>query len=86
MLKPEQLQASIERSLPGSKVQVEDMKGTGDHFQVIVIAEQFAGKPLIEQHQMVYDALKEEIAGELHAVGLKTFSPEAWRRAQDRGR
>ena len=81
-MKPEQLKSSIERALPGSLVDVQDLKGTGDHFQVVVVAEQFGGASLVEQHQMVYRALSDEIEGDLHAIGLKTYTPESWKRMQ----
>ncbi|MCA1595528.1 MAG: BolA family transcriptional regulator [Chloroflexi bacterium] len=81
-MKTEELKASIERSLPGSLVDVQDVKGTGDHFQVVVVAEQFAGASLVEQHQLVYRALNQEIEGDLHAIGLKTYTPDAWKKMQ----
>ena len=81
-LKPDQLKTSIESGLPGSLVKVEDVTGTGDHFQATVICDKFVGKSLVEQHQMVYGALQSEIAGDLHAVGLKTYTPEAWEKAR----
>lgn len=81
-MKTDQLKSSIERGLPGSIVDVQDVKGTGDHFQVVVVSEQFAGTSLVEQHQLVYRALNQEIEGDLHAIGLKTYTPEAWKKVQ----
>lgn len=58
--------------MPGSKVEVEDMRGTGDHFDVLVESAAFAGKSLIDQHKMVFAALRPEMDGRIHAVQLKT--------------
>lgn len=82
MFNADQIKSSIENALPGSIVQVQDSTGEGNHFQVLVVSDQFADKSRVEQHQMVYHALQEEIEGELHAVGLKTYTPEAWKKAQ----
>ena len=54
-------------------VDVRDTTGTGDHFEARVAATQFAGRSMVEQHQMVYAAFRDELAtGELHALALKT--------------
>ena len=67
----EEVRRRIEETLPGSRVQVETFSGH-DHFQAIVEAPQFAGKTLIEQHRMVYDAVDDLIGGAMHALALKT--------------
>jgi stress-induced morphogen len=65
----------ITKKLPNSKVLVENIKGN-DHLQVTVIAPEFNGLSLIKQHQLVYSALKEELASEaIHALALKTSTP-----------
>ena len=58
--------------LPGAQVSVSDMTGTGDHFDIQVASKKFAGKTLIEQHQMVFAALEKEMDRRIHAVQLKT--------------
>jgi stress-induced morphogen len=68
----------IEQALPGSQVTVNDLTGGGDHLAVAVIAPQFAGKGLIDQHQMIYAALKHKMAPvsqEIHALQIKTSVP-----------
>ena len=82
MLRADELKRAIENAIPGSLVQVQDLTGTGDHFQALVVSDHFIGKPLLQQHQIVYGALGEQMGGDLHALGLKTFTPEAWRRSQ----
>ena len=65
----------ITNKLPNSKVKVENLKGN-DHLQVTVISSRFNGLPLVKQHQLVYSALKEELASEaIHALAVKTEIP-----------
>ena len=67
----------IVAQLPDAKVDVHDRTGTMDHFNVTVRSGHFAGKTLIEQHQLVYGALKAALKdGRVHAVELKTLLPE----------
>lgn len=76
-MRTEDIKRRIEEALSGAKVTVNDLTGTGDHFEAAIIAEQFAGKSLIERHQMVYAPFKQELAsGELHAFALKTISTD----------
>jgi stress-induced morphogen len=71
----QQLKQAIEDGLPGTLALVEDQKGTGDHFNAVVISAEFEGKSRIEQHRMVHRAMKEIIEGDLHALHLKTLTP-----------
>ena len=65
----------INKKLPSAQVSVENIKGN-DHLQVTVIASQFNGLSLVKQHQLVYAALKAELASEaIHALALKTGTP-----------
>jgi len=65
----------ITEKLPDSLVIVENLKGN-DHLQVTVISSRFNGLSLVKQHQLVYSALKEELASEaIHALALKTETP-----------
>jgi stress-induced morphogen len=61
-----------------SHIVVRDLTGTQDHWEALVVSGAFAGKTPIEQHQMVYAALGELMAGPVHALALKTYSPESW--------
>jgi stress-induced morphogen len=79
---PSQVQAKIEAGLPGAIVQITDLTGGGDHYQAVVVSEQFAGKSLIQQHQLVYGTVREAMASEaIHALALKTYTPESWQAA-----
>lgn len=59
-------------AMPGARVRVTDMTGTGDHFEVRVASGRFAGRTLIEQHQLVMEALATEMDRGIHAVKIKT--------------
>jgi stress-induced morphogen len=57
------------------KIEVQDLTGTKDHYKAVIVAEEFAGKTRIEQHQLVYKALGELMAGPVHALALETKAP-----------
>jgi stress-induced morphogen len=79
MLEAEILEERIRQGLGGvSHLVVRDLTGTKDHWEALVVSAAFAGKTPIEQHQMVYAALGELMAGPVHALALKTYSPESW--------
>ncbi len=73
-MKAEQIKSFIENGLPDSKVEIEDLKGDGDHYSATVISKSFLGKSRVEQHKMVYDSLKGKMGNELHALKLKTIT------------
>jgi acid stress-induced BolA-like protein IbaG/YrbA len=82
MLSVQLLKSRIEAALPGSQVEVQDTTGTGDHFDARVVSAAFAGRSMVEQHQLVYAPLQDLLqTGELHALSLKTYSPDAWARS-----
>jgi acid stress-induced BolA-like protein IbaG/YrbA len=69
----------IQERLPGAEVQIRDLTGTADHWQVTVVSKAFEGKPMLEQHRLIKSFFEEKIAsGELHAFSLKTYTPEEW--------
>lgn len=74
----EDIQKTILTVLPDATVYVDDPNNDGEHFQAIVIAEAFASMSLVKQHQIVMNALKEKFETTVHALALKTFSPEKW--------
>jgi stress-induced morphogen len=65
----------IKESFPDAKVSIDDLAGDGDHYAATVVSEAFRGKSRVEQHKMVYDALKGQMGGVLHALALKTDAP-----------
>lgn len=66
----------IKDGIPDAKVTIRDLAGDGDHYAAEVVAESFRGKSRVQQHQMVYDALKGNMGGVLHALALQTSAPE----------
>ncbi len=83
MVSAEQIAILIRNALPGAQVQVQDPYNDGQHFTAIVVAEQFTGQTMIKQHRLVNDAIKSYLDdGSIHALQLKTYSPEEWARSQ----
>ena len=79
MVEAEELEERIRQGVGDvSHLVVTDLTGTKDHWEALIVSEAFDGKNRIEQHQMVYAALGELMAGPVHALALKTYSPESW--------
>jgi stress-induced morphogen len=71
-----EIEKMIRDAIPDAKVTIRDLAGDGDHYAAEVVAESFRGKSRVQQHQMVYDALKGNMGGVLHALALQTSAPE----------
>ena len=71
-----QIEKLIKDALPDATVTIRDLAGDGDHFAAEVVAEAFRGKSRVQQHQMVYEALKGNMGGALHALALQTNAPD----------
>jgi stress-induced morphogen len=71
-----EIERLIKLHLPDAEVTIRDLAGDGDHYAATVIAEAFRGKSRVQQHQIVYEALKEQMGGKLHALALQTGIPE----------
>ncbi|MGB5365907.1 MAG: BolA/IbaG family iron-sulfur metabolism protein [Polyangiales bacterium] len=83
MLEAEVLEQRIREGLGEvSHLVIRDLTGTKDHWEALVVSASFTGRTPIEQHQMVYAALGELMAGPVHALALKTYSPESWAKAE----
>lgn len=65
----------IKEALPDAKVTIRDLAGDGDHYAAEVVSAAFKGKTRVQQHQMVYAALKGRMGSELHALALQTSAP-----------
>lgn len=68
--------ALIKQGIPDADVQIEDLRGDGDHYAALVVSKEFVGKSKVQQHQLVYKALKGRMGGELHALALETRPPQ----------
>ena len=76
MVEPSVLEQRLKAAFPGAeRIEVQDLTGTKDHYKAVVIAKEFLGKTRIEQHQLVYEALGELMAGPVHALALETKAP-----------
>jgi len=73
----------IEDSVSDATAHVLDPMNDGQHLQALVISPAFDGISLIKQHQMVMSPLKDAFKEYVHALGLKTFTPEKWELAKD---
>ncbi|MBT9288179.1 BolA family protein [Prosthecodimorpha staleyi] len=72
-----EIETMIRAALPDATVTIRDLAGDGDHYAAEVVSASFAGKSRVQQHQMVYQALKGKMGGQLHALALQTSAPEA---------
>ncbi|HEX6959970.1 MAG TPA: BolA family transcriptional regulator [Ferrovibrio sp.] len=70
-----EIEKMIKDALPDAQVRIDDLRGDGDHYAATVISAAFAGKTKVQQHQMVYAALKGRMGGQLHALALTTQTP-----------
>lgn len=70
------IEALIKAAIPDARVAIEDLAGDGDHYAATVVSEAFRGKSRVQQHQLVYAALRGRMGGELHALALQTSAPE----------
>jgi len=73
MVQAEEIKRWIEAGLPGASAEV---RGDGHHFEAVVITAAFAGKSIVARHQMVYAALGDRMGGAIHALSMRTLTPD----------
>ena len=71
-----EIEKLIREKLPDAQITIKDLAGDGDHYAAQVVSEAFRGKTRVQQHQMIYDALRGNMGGALHALALQTAAPE----------
>jgi acid stress-induced BolA-like protein IbaG/YrbA len=77
MVPPDVVETKLKAAFPDAEIQIETRDG--EHYDVTVISESFAGKGRVQQHQMVYKTVQDEmLSGAIHAMSVKTFTPETW--------
>lgn len=76
MLTANELKNYLINGLPCDHVEVSG--DDGQHFEAVVVSPQFVGKSKVQQHQLVYQALGERMRSEIHALAIRTFTPDAW--------
>ena len=77
MVSAESVKNGIEAGLACEHVEV---VGDGQHFQAVVVSAQFAGRSRVQRHQLVYKALGERMREEIHALSMRTLTPEEWKK------
>ena len=75
MIEPDALRSALQTAFPGAEVQITDLTGTRDHYQVSIVAEAFRGQSRMQQHRLVYGALGGLVGGAIHALSLQTAAP-----------
>ena len=83
MLSAQQLEAYITQNLACDYIKV--MGDDGTHFEATIVSPEFAGKSMVQQHQLVYAALGDRMRAEIHALSMRTLTPEAWLKLQNQG-
>ena len=79
MIPPTQVEQLIQAQFPDAIVNIQDLTGTQDHYQATVVSSAFDNLSLVKQHQLVYKSVNSVMAsGDLHALSLKTYTPEDW--------
>jgi stress-induced morphogen len=79
MVEKDVIEERIRAGIPDvEEIAIEDLTGTKDHYRAVIVSAAFEGKSRIEQHQAVYAALGELMAGPVHALSLSTYTPATW--------
>jgi stress-induced morphogen len=74
-MKADEIEKLIKESIPDALITINDLKGDGDHYAAQIVSAEFVGKTRVQQHQLVYKALRGRMGNELHALQLQTNSP-----------
>ncbi|ACT47217.1 BolA family protein [Methylotenera mobilis] len=80
MLSAQQLETYITQNLACDYIKV--LGDDGTHFEAVIVSPEFVGKTMIKQHQLVYAALGDRMRAEIHALSMRTLTPEAWLKLQ----
>lgn len=79
----QQVKEIILQGLPDAHVEVQDLTGTNDHLGLLVVSDEFKGKMLLQQHQLVMDLLKESLKEAVHAVQIKTMTKATYEKRKE---
>lgn len=72
----DEIQSRIVTALPDARVHVRDYTGGGDHYEAVVVSAAFDGKNAVARHRLVYGALQDAMVERIHALALKTLTPQ----------
>ena len=70
-----EIEQMIQEAFPDASIDIDDLRGDGDHYAAKIVSGAFTGKTRVQQHQLVYKALKGKMGNELHALALQTAAP-----------
>jgi acid stress-induced BolA-like protein IbaG/YrbA len=76
VLSAQQLEGYIQQGLPCEFIRV--LGDDGTHFEAVIVSAAFEGKRMVQQHQLVYQALGDRMRAEIHALSMKTYTPQQW--------
>jgi acid stress-induced BolA-like protein IbaG/YrbA len=79
-MREQDIKQLLEQNIPDVTVTV---TGDGTHFEAVLVSEIFAGKTLVQRHQIVYRALGEKMGTDIHALSLQTYTPDQWDKKKD---
>ena len=82
MLSAQQLENYITQNLNCDYIKV--LGDDGTHFEAVVVSQSFVGKSMVQQHQLVYAALGDRMRAEIHALSIRTLTPEAWQKLNNK--
>lgn len=82
MLSAQQLEAYITQNLACDYIKV--LGDDGTHFEAVIVSSEFIGKSMVQQHQLVYAALGDRMRAEIHALSMRTLTPEAWQKLNNK--
>ena len=82
MIEPSEIESLLKMTFPDGQFVINDLTGTRDHYEAVVVSGLFEHKALVEQHRLVYAALGEAMRERIHALALKTYTPDAWARVK----
>ena len=80
MVTPESIEQNIAQGMATTHLSVD---GDGQHFEAVVVSEEFAGKSRVQRHQRVFQTLGDRMREEIHALSIKTFTPQEWQDQQN---
>ena len=75
----EEIKEKLKINFPKDKVEVFDSRGTGDHYSIIVISDNFIDISLVNRHRMIYSIFEKEITTEIHAMQIQTYTHDEWK-------
>lgn len=84
MMPIDDLRALVEGAFPDDEIHLSSPMNDDNHFQLVVVSPRFEGMSMVQQHQMVYQALGDSMKEAVHALAMQTFTPDQWAQSQSR--